>query len=488
MRFLRRSLVGIFLVAVSFGLLAWAGDIFYTALQQRMADSAGGPPARERIFSANVVLVEAETIEPVLTTFGEIRSRRTLELRAPSSGTLVELADNFEEGASVALGQLLAKIDPSEAQSALDVAKTELQTAQDELRDADRNADLVQDELKAAEDQLALREQTLRRQQNLSDRGVGTEANVEDAQLAVASARQSVLAERQSVANAATRQDQAKTSLARAKIDLSEAERALRETEIFAGFTGTLSEVNAVQGGLVANNEKLGVIVDAQALEVAFRVSTPQYVRLLDETGGLIHNDVLVSLDIMGVDLATTGTITRESAEVGEGQTGRLLFARIDDPKGFRPGDFTTVQITEPPLRDVALLPSSAVDSNSTVLALGPDDRLQEIDVTVLRRQTNDVIVGADEISGKEIVSERSPLLGHGIRIRPIRAQDGTETAEAAAPEMIELEPERRAKIVAFIEANKNMPAEAKQRILGQLENEQVPAQVVARIESRMGG
>jgi hypothetical protein len=47
---------------------------------------------------------------------------------------------------------------------------------------------------------------------------------------------------------------------------------------------------------------------------------------------------------------------------------------------------------------------------------------------------------------------------------------------------------ERKAKLVAFVTANKRMPAAAKQRILGQLEKPKVPARMVERIESRMGG
>ena len=53
---------------------------------------------------------------------------------------------------------------------------------------------------------------------------------------------------------------------------------------------------------------------------------------------------------------------------------------------------------------------------------------------------------------------------------------------------MIALDPDRRAKLVAFVEGNKRMPPEAKERVLAALQQEKVPAQMVARIESRMGG
>lgn len=488
MRFLRRSLVGIFLISITLGLFAWAGQIFYGALQVKWSEEQQNRPTRERVFVVNVVRIVPETITPVLTSFGEVRSRRTLELRATASGTIVELAENFEEGGTVSSGQLLLRIDPSDAQAVLDVTRTDLQTAEAEQREAERGVALAQDEQTSAEGQTKLREQALQRQENLLQRGVGTETAVEIAQLAVSAAKQSVLSHRKTVANALARVDQAINAVARWNISFSEAQRALKETEIYAGFTGTLADVNAVSGGLVANNEKLALIVDAESLEVAFRVSTPQYVRLLDEEGGLILADLEVSLDIFGVDLMTHGTITRESAAVGEGQTGRLLFARIDDAKGFRPGDFATVAIEEPALTGVAFLPTSAVDSSSTVLVIGDDDRLEVVKIDVLRRQANNVIVRTAGISGREVVTERTPLLGAGIRVRPIRPDGENEDGKPAEPDLVELTEDRRAKMVAFVEGNKFMPAEAKERVLGQLKQDKVPLQVVERIESRMGG
>jgi hypothetical protein len=55
MRFFRRALVGLFLMALTVGLLALAGGTIWSAMQTRLAESAGGPPARERVFSAEVV-------------------------------------------------------------------------------------------------------------------------------------------------------------------------------------------------------------------------------------------------------------------------------------------------------------------------------------------------------------------------------------------------------------------------------------------------
>lgn len=486
MRFLRRSLVGLFLLALTVGILAWAGNTLYTALQVRWSADTTAQPARERVFAVNIVTVEPSKITPVLTAFGEVRSRRTLDLRSTAAGRIVELAEEFEEGGEVEQGDLLVRIDPQDAQSALDVARTDLREAEAELRDAERALDLARDDLEAAGEQTALRDKALARQLSLQERGVGTDATVETAELALSAARQAQLSRRQAVATAEARVDQANTGLERSRITLAEAGRRLEDTEIFADFTGALAEVTVVEGGLVANNERLALIVDADALEVAFRVSTSEYARLLDERGRLIPAIVGVSLDVFGVDLGTSGRITREGAAVGDGQTGRLLFARLEEAQGFRPGDFVTVRIEETPLNDVALLPSSAIGPESSVLVVGEEERLVEVDLPVLRRQGNDVIVPATDIAGRQIVAERTPVLGAGIKVRPVQP-DAMNAAEPD-PEMLELSAERRARLVAFIESNDGMPAEAKARVLAQLQQPMVPLQVVERIESRMGG
>ncbi len=488
MRFLRQSLIGVFLLSVTLGLFALAGNLVHGALQQRLSQEAPQPPARERVIAANVVDVAPTTVTPVLETFGELRSRRTLELRAATGGAVVWVADAFEEGGRVEEGQPLVRIDPADAQSALDTAKAELAEAEANLRDAERGLALARDELAALESQAELRDRALVRQRDLEARGVGSASAVETAELAASAAIQAVLGRRQALAQAETRLDQAGPALDRRRIALAEAERRLADTEIVAQFAGVLRDVTVVEGGLVSPNERIAQIVDPEALEVVFRVSTTQYARLLDEAGRLVGLPVAVALDVMGTDILTSGTISRESAAVGEGQTGRVIYARIDRPAGFRPGDFVRVRVEEDALDGVAVLPAAAVSPAGRVLVVGEDDRLSEAPVEVLRRQGNSVIVRAVDLYGREVVAERTPLLGAGIRVRPIRPAPAGEAEAAATPEMVELDPERRARLVAFVEGNAFMPADAKERVLGQLQQDLVPAQVIERIESRMGG
>ena len=486
MRFLSRSLMGLFLLALTLGLLALGAVSVFKALETRNAGSGRVPESRERVFAANVMAVEFTTLSPVLTAYGEVSSTRELELRAASAGTIIALAPDFEDGAQVQEGDLLVKLDPAEAQAARDSAEASVAESHAALAQAERALEIAREDVVAAQRQADLRAKALERQRSLSERGVGAAATLETSEFAASAADQAVLNRRSALSTAQAQLDSARTALKRSEIALSEAERKLGDTEIRAEFSGRLADVSAVQGGLVSNNEMLGKLIDPNALEVSFRVSTGQFARLTDAQGNLRPLPVTVLLDSAAGAIEAEGTLSRVSAAVEEGVTGRLLFATIaQGARVLRPGDFVTVRLVEPALRNVAEIPAAAVDAQGRVLVLGANDRLEEAPVSVLRRQGDDVIIRADFAPGAEIVTERTPLLGRGIKLRPLRPGQ----ADAPVPaDTVKLDAARRAKLLAFVQDNTAMSEQAKQRFLAELRQEEVPRATVEKLESRIGG
>ncbi len=198
MRFLRHSLVGLFLLSVTAGLLAGRA-LWFTARFRPAGRRRPCPGARERVFAVNVVTVRGR------------RSPRFWSLSARCAAVARWNCGASRRGRSSARGRvrgrrqgrgraILVRIDPQDAQSALDIARTDLAEAEAEQRDAERSLELARDELTAAETQELLRDQALARQQNLSSRGVGTDAAVETAELAASASSQAVLSRRQALA------------------------------------------------------------------------------------------------------------------------------------------------------------------------------------------------------------------------------------------------------------------------------------------------
>ncbi len=249
MRFLTRSLLGLFLAALTIGLLAIGAVELKSAIDIANAPAQPARPAEERAFTTRVAALVPERIAPVMTAYGEVRARRRLELRSAAAGEIVELAAGFADGTAVRAGQLLLRIDPAGAQSALDLAGTRLRQVEVEARDAARARDLARDDLAAAEEQRSLRAQALARQTELAGRGLGTAADLEAAGLAMSGANQGVVSRRLAVALAEARGDKAAAASDAERLALAEAARRLADTELRAEFSGVLSGVTAIAAG-----------------------------------------------------------------------------------------------------------------------------------------------------------------------------------------------------------------------------------------------
>ena len=482
MRFMTRGLLGLFILVLTIGLLLIAGNVFYQAVKEKQAQSQRQRPVRERTYSVEVQTIALQTVTPVIETYGEVVSGRTLEIRAVAGGALVRLAPDFREGGRVKAGDLLFQTDPASAEAALKLLQTELAEAEAELDEASEALILARDEQTAAERQAALRQQALDRQKSLKERGVGTDAAIESAELALSGAEQAILGKRQAVADAKARINRAEAQLSRTRINVDEAARKLRDTAVYAEFDGVLSDVSAVLGGLVNANERVGQLIDPKALEVLFRISNSEFATLTSSPSGMAGADVLV--DFNGLAEPVHGKIARVSAAVGEGQTGRELYASLDlEPSAsLRPGDFVAVRIEEPELTDVAVIPAAAVTTSGEVLLVGADNRLEAAKVQVLRKQGDSVLVRADGIVGRQLVLKRAPQLGTGIRVDPKGAGGQVIEDEVLVP----LSEEKQKQFIAALEQNRGIPPSLRERMLARVRTGEVPAQMAERLDAML--
>ena len=165
MRFLGRGLIGLFLFSLALGLLGLAGNTIKNAVQDRVNKEPRAQKARERTFTVKVVPADITSMNPTLNAFGEIQSRKTLDLRMAAGGQIQQLSPNFVEGGSVKSGELLIRLDDSNYQSAVDFAENNLIDAENEVSESGRNLSFSKEELAAAEEQEELRLRALKRQQ-----------------------------------------------------------------------------------------------------------------------------------------------------------------------------------------------------------------------------------------------------------------------------------------------------------------------------------
>lgn len=497
MRFLMRGLAGLALMAIMVGFAGFGAYRFYDAMT--VEETSRQRPARERTYTVNVAALAPQSVSPVTTAYGQVESWRTLQLRASSEGRLVDVASKFRDGAAVAEGELLLRIDPADAEFQFLDAEAALADAEAQKTEAEEAIIVAEQELEAARRQLDLRRQALQRQLQLQDKGYSTAVQVENEELAVASLEQSLNNRLQSVITARKRIERMDLTVQRAQLVLKDAERVLNETTLTAPFYGYLADVDATLGRRVSPSETLALLIDPSALEVKFSLSTAEFSRLLDDSGKLIKAPVTVTLQLGGRSVEVPGHIDRAAAIVAEGEAGRTLFATLDISTGtvLRPGDFVKVDVEEPELSQVAVVPAAAVTEDGRLLIVGAGDRIDEIRTRVLRRMGNEVLL-ADVPFGTDYVRERLPQLGQGLKVTPRRGGDvetgpnAPVTARAPdepapqAGDLVALEPERRAALIAQLNSS-NMPENRKARLIALLNEPMVPKDLIDRLEQGRG-
>ncbi len=485
-----RVLSGLVIAALALSMTGAAIGIVLRALDSPTPSAELRQP-RERVLAVPVGTLVAETLSPVMTSYGRITSGRSLEVRSSVAGPLVSLASGFRDGGTINAGEVMFAIDPARLETAVALAESDLAEAEAELSRTRAALVLARLDAQAAQEQLDLRAETLARQQGLAERDVGRIADLEAAALAHAAATQTAIGRQQAVAAEEARIAQAEIAVERRRIALQEAQRALGETSVAAPFDGLISASTATLGRLVSAGERLGVLIDPGELEVSFRLTATQYSRLLDDQRRLRPLEVTLALQTWRLTYEFTAVLDRVGAETGEGQVGRVVHARLvnPDPTMVQPGDFVTIRIPEPPLSDVVQIPAAAATPDGRILVIGEGNRLEEVQATILRHP-GDMLIVTDVPLGRDYVLARALQLGPGLRVEPVRPALSEEPAMPAVPaapaDTILLDDYRRAALIAFIEANESMRPETRERVLNELRQPEVPRATVERFEARM--
>ena len=481
MRFLSRGMWGLFLGLLTVGILGLAVSEF---VQARQDDETAGGPGRgggDRLITVSVQKIEPMRETPVISTFGEVTASRELQLRSPESGEVIFLDPNFKSGAIVEAGTLLAQIDPAPLQAARDLSASDLASSIADVEDAKRTVSLAEAELTASIEQLDLRQIAYDRQLSLKERGVGTDAALESAELSLSSAEQSVLAKEQALASAKTTLTRAEASVARNEINLAENDRKLRNTKIQAPFSGVLSDVTISEGVIVSPNERIGTLIDPEALEVSVLLTLNQFSSTLERVGDIRGLQMEVSLT--DASKQYTAEILRSDATVADGQTGRRIFAALDPEASaqIRPGDFVRVRIVEPAIEGVTWLPALAVSASNTGLVLGENNVLEERDLTIISRDGDRVLIAARGLRDAYLVRELTPQIGRGITVEPV------ENGQPLEPEaMIDLSEEQQAQFIEMLNASERMPQAAKENLLKQVKEGALPESTFNRLSARL--
>ena len=490
MNFLLRSFLGLIILSITLGFLVFGSFVLIEALKKRSEKSDNRRFQKERVFAVNVETLNKQIASPKILSYGEIYSKRMLEIRPLVSGRLDYVSEKFVEGGYVKSGDILFRLNQKDYLNELEIAEIDLEDTKAQLSEAISKLDYANLEFEVSESQLNLRKNALDRQTQLAESGLITSSQLENTQLAYSSSKQQFLNKQNLVKSSKNAIDKLKIQLKRRSISIDKAKRNLDETEIKAPFDGIIASVNILPGSVINKNEKLGTLLDPNSLEVMFNLSANEFARVIDKDGKLLNLDITAYLKLSNKDIPFSGKIERINPEIINIGSGRKLFASINlgENKTLRPGDFVVLEIKEPSLKNITVLPSSAVTIDGKIFIVEEDNRLKEIEVTILRRQGNEVIVSGAP-TDKEYVMQRSPQLGNGLKIKPLRKKDreiSNSVNLSKNNELVTISPEKQKKLINILDKLDRMPKSVKDRLYEEINSGKIKAKTLKRLEKNM--
>lgn len=354
------------------------------------------PPAEVGV----VELIAADVPLP-LQYAGRVAGFRVVEVRAQVGGIL--LKRDYNEGATVKVGDVLFRIDPRPYEAALDRAKAQVAQAQATLTQAEEN---------------------FNRTQPLASRGVSTQKALDDATGV---------------------RDQARASLQAAQADVETAKLNLEFTIVKSPIEGPTSLTSPPEGALVqAQQTLLTTITQVDPAYVNF-TTTEQEFRAFQEMNKqrakpINPDDIVVQLQFAdGGRHPQTGKLDSRARTV-DPRTGtiqiRAVFPNHDG--GILPGQFVRINIKGVSMPDAIVVPKVAIAQGPQgpfVYVVDAKSVAQARLVRLDREVASGWIVREGLKAGERVVADGI------IRVRPgapvkaaVMANDARQPAAGAKP------------------------------------------------------
>ena len=376
--FIKRGLPAIIVFAGFIGLFN-----YLVATKPQVASE----PAEPQIWTVKEVVVQNQSAQPVETAYGTVEASRKAELRFSVQGEVSWISPILRNGAVISQGEELARLDTTRYQLALDEILAQIAGEEAQGQSLTK--------------QLDLRKKTLARTKRMASQNVVSDANLDDAELAVA------VTEGQLIASNAR--------LAQLRVAERSRRKDIEDSFLKAPFDGTLSKVAIGLGQIASSAMPIAHITDQASLEVPFVAKAEIYANAPQLLGQTV--DITWQSGARDVALAKA-FIARTNAELDKIDGGGRLYAEIIDAEqtGIRPGAFVKIDFIGRSFENVAIIPEEALFGDNLVYI--NDNGIARAKVAnVVWRAPGEVYVQGMADNTK-LIATRLPGIGDGVRVR----------------------------------------------------------------------
>lgn len=386
---------------------------------------------RTEAIAVDVVTVSrVETLRAYVTASGEIVATRYADLGSSVMGRLVSL--RVREGDRVTAGQVLARIDPVQAQSAVASTAAALQALEADAAGAGNQVRAAQADVAVAASRKVEADRALQRAKELSAAGLLAQSELDAAIAAADTAAAQVNAATAAVARAEQAQASATQRVAQGRAERTRVGDQLAKTEITAPIAGVVTRLDVEEGEMVVMGVQnqpgtiLMTISDLSALNAEVKVAEADVLRLSMDNTATVTLDALAGKSYSGRVAEIGASALPQIGTQASAREFRVKVRLDGDVASLRPGLTCDTEILVAERKNVLAVPLQAVvqrDGKSGVFVVNGDRAVFTPVTTGIIGGLTIEVSGVDE--GATIVSGPFQVLRDlpdGTAVRPAAA------------------------------------------------------------------
>lgn len=380
-------------------------------------------PAGDRARLVEVQVLEPQSMAPLAIGFGKVVPKVEWKAIAEVTGKIVYRHPELEKGKVIPAGTEVLKIDPLDYELKLTQAQADLKSSQTSLAKLNQEEQNLNQTLKIEKNRLVISNKELKRKQDLRKKGLTSQSDVDLQEQSALSQRKLVLDIENQIA---LMPDEKRVAEAVIKVNVSkvrEAERSLEKTTITLPKAMRIAQVDIETNQVVNLQQTMFIAHGIDVMEVEAQLSIHDMQTLASSLGeftrdesGIPNTDTseisaTIELNSGNLNAAWPARVARISETVDENQAtaGVILEIKQDyaqlEPSSLPPlvnGMFVKALI-EGASSLAWVVPERALHGD-TLYLMDSEQRLSMVQVEVLYRRDNQVVVRGDLKQGDKLI------------------------------------------------------------------------------------
>lgn len=354
-------------------------------------------PNRE--VAVKTAILEKSQVQLTVKSQGTVQPLTRTMLVSEVSGTVMELAPQFEVGGTFSKGDVLIRLDAADYQVAKQRADAQLQSAK---------AQLLSEQARSSQ---------AKKEWEMTGRPLS--------EAPVLALRTPFLAEAQS-------------RLLQAEAEVKQAQLKLQRTIIRAPYAGMVSSTMVDVGQYVTIGARLGETFAIDYAEIRLPMTGKDLSKLgwnaATSQQQIFHqNKVQLQGSINGINATWQAVLVRSEGTIDQSSRAQYLVAQVSDPYNIkaipdRPrllfGSFVEAVVDGKMIENVYSLPRHALRSNKRVATVDADQRLKLLDVDYVFEDHANYYISSGLEGSIEIVTSGMGIMVDGMRLKPFKSQD----------------------------------------------------------------